>query len=105
MGKLWQKGYTLDTLMETFTVGNDYLIDLDLVRADCLGSIAHARTLRKSGLLNEQELSDLERGLREILDLHAAGSFTISVSDEDCHTAIEAYLTSHIEIGRASCRE
>jgi len=96
MGKLWQKGYTLDTLMETFTVGNDYLIDLDLVRADCLGSIAHARTLRKTGLLNAQELSGLERGLREILDLHAAGSFTISVSDEDCHTAIEAYLTSHI---------
>ncbi len=96
MGKLWQKGYTLDTLMEEFTVGNDYLIDLDLVRADCLGSIAHARTLRRVGMLTEQELMDLERGIREILDLHASGSFTISVSDEDCHTAIEAYLTSRV---------
>jgi argininosuccinate lyase len=95
MGKLWQKGYTLDTLMEQFTVGDDYLLDRNLVGADCLGSIAHARTLHKAGILNARELEDLERGLGEILRLDTEGKFDITLSDEDCHTAIEAYLTEH----------
>ena len=95
MGKLWQKGYTLDTLMEQFTVGDDYLLDRNLVGADCLGSIAHARTLHKAGILNTRELEDLERGLGEILRLDTEGKFDITLSDEDCHTAIEAYLTEH----------
>lgn len=93
MGKLWQKGYTLDALMEEFTVGNDYLLDLNLIGADCLASIAHARTLQKAGILTKSELVALEEGLKEILHLDVAGEFAISLADEDCHTAIEAYLT------------
>lgn len=93
MGKLWQKEYTLDALMETFTVGSDHVLDRNLVAADCIGSIAHARTLAKAGLLSADELASLEAGLREILELDAKGEFIISPSDEDCHTAIEARLT------------
>jgi len=96
MSKLWQKGYTLDTLMEEFTVGNDYLLDLQLVAADCLASIAHARTLHKAGLLTGEELASLEIGLKEILSLHSADEFAISLADEDCHTAIESYLTKRV---------
>ena len=96
MGKLWQKGYTLDALMEEFTVGNDYLIDLDLIGADCLASIAHARTLQKAAILSEDELVALEEGLREIIRLDIEGKFSISPSDEDCHTAIEAFLTRKV---------
>jgi hypothetical protein len=33
MAKLWQKEYTLDALMEEFTVGNDYLLDANLVES------------------------------------------------------------------------
>lgn len=95
MGKLWQKGYTLDSLMEEFTVGNDYLIDLDLVSADCIASIAHARTLNRAGLLDLEELSTLEKSLTEILKLNEKNEFEINLSDEDCHTAIEAYITKH----------
>ncbi len=93
MAKLWQKEYTLDTLMEEFTVGNDYLLDMNLVAADCLASIAHARGLLKAGLLSSAELSALESAIQEILKAQTEGSFTISIHDEDCHTAIEAYLT------------
>lgn len=96
MGKLWQKGYTLDALMEDFTVGNDYQLDRNLVAADCLGSIAHARTLEKAGILSADELQGLERALGEILVLQGRGEFEITVSDEDCHTAIEAYLTRNV---------
>lgn len=96
MGKLWQKGYTLDSLMEQFTVGSDYLLDRNLVVADCLASIAHARTLQRIGLLSHTELDSLEHALGEIIALHEQDEFTISVSDEDCHTAIEAYLTKRV---------
>jgi argininosuccinate lyase len=101
MGKLWQKGYTLDALMEEFTVGNDYLIDLDLIGADCLASIAHGRTLQKAAILSKEELDVLEEGLREILTMNDAKEFSISLSDEDCHTAIEAYLTKKVgDVGK-----
>lgn len=93
MSKLWQKEYTLDALMEEFTVGTDYLLDRNLVAADCLASIAHARGIAASGLLTPVELASLEKALQEILALNAQGDFGITVQDEDCHTAIESYLT------------
>ncbi len=95
MAKLWQKEYTLDTLMEEFTVGNDYLLDRNLVASDCIASIAHAKGLLKVGLLTESELESLESAIRSILEMNRDGKFTLSMQDEDCHTAIEAYLTSH----------
>ena len=94
MAKLWQKEYTLDTLMEEFTVGNDYLLDKNLVASDCIASIAHAKGLLKVGLLTESELESLEMAIKDILELNRDGNFSLSMQDEDCHTAIEAYLTS-----------
>jgi len=101
MGKLWQKGYTLDALMESFTVGNDYQLDTNLIVADCIASIAHARTLHKAEILTQAELESLEQGLQEILSLIAHGEFEITVADEDCHTAIETFLTKRVgEVGK-----
>lgn len=96
MGKLWQKEYTLDVLMEEFTVGTDYITDQHLVVADCIGSIAHARCLAKAGFLSSQELIALEKGLRKIIKLAQSGDFVISKADEDCHTAIESYLVADV---------
>ena len=91
--KLWDKGQPLDALIETFTVGEDPALDLQLVPYDCAASKAHARMLAGIGVLNSQELTDLLAGLDEIVRLHAAGEFEIAVADEDCHTAIENFLT------------
>jgi argininosuccinate lyase len=96
MSKLWQKEYSLDSLMEEFTVGNDYIMDQELVIADCLASVAHARGLERIGILSHDELSALEQGLREVIILKRNGEFPISRQDEDCHTAIEGYLTAHV---------
>jgi argininosuccinate lyase len=96
MGKLWQKDYTLDSLMEDFTVSNDYLLDQQLVIADALASIAHARGLHLIGLLSDEELSSLEQALAQVITLRVEDSFTITKENEDCHTAIEAYLTEHV---------
>ncbi len=96
MSKIWAKNYELNELIEEFTVGSDYLLDQDLVESDCLASTAHAAMLTKIGILSEEELNGLKKGIREILDLHGKGAFPILRSDEDGHTAIENYLTEHI---------
>lgn len=91
--KLWTEDSSLHRLVEEFTVGNDPVLDLELVRYDCLGSIAHAGTLRKAGILTEQEEADLKRELEGIIALADKGRFTIAREQEDCHTAIEDHLT------------
>jgi argininosuccinate lyase len=92
--KLWDKGYDLDKDIESFTVGDDYILDQRLVRHDCTASLAHARMLHKIGLLSSKELSQLVSGLKEIVALDAQGQFVIRKEDEDCHTAIENRLVS-----------
>jgi len=101
MSKLWQKDYSLDSLMEEFTVGNDYILDQELVIADCLASIAHARGLHEIGILDDEELAALTQGLAEIIGLRQQKAFPITLENEDCHTAIESYLTEHYgEVGK-----
>jgi len=94
--KLWQKQYNLNAAVEAFTVGNDYLLDQELVPFDCQASKAHARMLGKIGVLTATEVTDLLRGLDQILTLHDQGQFAIRREDEDCHTAIENFLTHAI---------
>ncbi len=96
MAKLWQKNYTLDSMMEHFTVRNDYIYDQELVLSDLVGSAAHAKGLGRIGILSDSELSCLLSGLEEIAALRKAGDFPIRLSDEDCHTAIEGYLTERL---------
>ncbi|MFH0962638.1 MAG: argininosuccinate lyase [Planctomycetota bacterium] len=94
--KLWQKNYELDARIEEFTVGDDYLLDRKLVRADCVGSVAHAKMLAEIGVLSAKEFEALKAELLRILDLHAEGRFTVEASDEDVHTRIENHLTEKL---------
>jgi argininosuccinate lyase len=95
--KLWTKGYRLDRQVEEFTVGDDYLLDRQLVRYDCLASIAHARTLGRAGILTDGEVQRLVEELDRIIRLDAEGSFKVLREHEDCHTAIENHLTQELE--------
>ena len=96
MAKLWFKNYELNELLETFTVGNDYILDKNLVVSDCLCSIAHIQMLSSIGVLTEAEFKALKDALIEIIRLDKEGKFEIKSSDEDCHTAIEGYLTAKL---------
>ena len=58
--KLWQKDYKLNKEIEKFTVGNDFLLDKELVKYDVLGSIAHAMMLNKINIINKNELQKLK---------------------------------------------
>ncbi len=93
MGKLWQKGTQPDKRVEEYTVGNDWILDRELVKYDCLGSIAHAKMLRKIGILSDPELESLIIVLQEIVD---QGDLEILTEHEDCHTAIENHLTDKL---------
>jgi len=96
MAKLWDKGYSIDPEIERFTVGEDYLLDRDLVRADCLGSAAQATMLAEIGILTAAERKRLIAGLRAVLSDFAAGAFTIKPEHEDVHTAVEEALTKSL---------
>ena len=98
--KLWSKdsiassNSPLEEAVEAFTVGNDPEIDSHLVIADCLGSLAHAACLKKAQILDDDEFSALRNGLHKIIKLKQKENFPIARSQEDCHTAIEQWLTS-----------
>ena len=96
MAKLWDKGYAIDPEIEQFTVGEDHLLDRALVRADCLGSAAHATMLAKVGILKATERNRLLKGLKAVLKDFAAGRFAIKPEQEDVHTAVEQRLTGKL---------
>ncbi|MBT3478017.1 MAG: argininosuccinate lyase [Candidatus Marinimicrobia bacterium] len=101
MSKLWEKGVLLHKSIERFTVGNDPELDLALVPFDCTASKAHATMLGEMGYLKGDEVMQLVVALDQIILLHEKGDFKISVSQEDCHTAIENYLVREVgEVGK-----
>ncbi len=102
MKKLWEKdSEKLDQEIEAFETEGDFLMDQKLIKYDCLGSLAHAKMLKKIGILSSQELSKLENGLKEIINLNDQGKFNLKQGDEDMHTKIENYLTQKYgEVGK-----
>ncbi len=101
MKKLWdtkgakENNSKTNQVVENYTVGVDYLLDLELLPYDIRGTMAHAKMLQKIKILTAKELSTLLLGLSKILTLWKEGKFTIDKSQEDGHTAIEAYLTEN----------
>lgn len=102
MKKLWQKDKEkLDELVEAFETKDDLLLDEILIPFDVQGSLAHAKMLKKVGILTASELVKLEKGLNEIINMAEAGKFKLEMGDEDVHTKIENYLTEkHGDVGK-----
>ena len=98
---LWGDDKEIDRSILEFTVGDDYLLDQRLVKYDCRASIAHAEMLCSIGALTQDETDRLVEGLKTIIELSDNDEFTIEPSQEDCHTAIEDWLTNECgEIGK-----
>lgn len=94
MAKLWDKGYTLNQIVEDYMTGNDPQLDLRIGVYDCEASIAHAKMLRTINIINEEQCQQLNETLNEIIELIKAKKFIINPQDEDVHTAIENYLVN-----------
>lgn len=91
--KLWDKGTSVNSLIENFTVGKDREMDLYLAKFDVLGSLAHAKMLQSIGLLTPSELAGLQQELVSIHELIESGNFRIEEGVEDVHSQIELMLT------------
>ena len=96
MSRLWDKGIDLDQRVLQYTAGDDYALDERLVKYDVRASIAHAEMLHAAKLLDTADLVLIRDGLKRLGDDHAAGSWTIELSDEDGQTALEKRLTARI---------
>ena len=108
MSRLWDKGEPLDKRVLAFTAGEDHVLDNRLVRYDVRASIAHADMLAAQGLLTPERRDLIAEGLQALGAEHAAGEWTISVEEEDVHTALESRLTErspdagpHLHLGRS----
>src|SRR5215212_3730808 len=71
------------------SIGFDYR----LAQHDLDGSLAHARMLARVGILSEDELAQLERGLEQVRAEIVDGRFEARDDDEDIHMAVERRLT------------
>ena len=91
--KLWDKGISIDNLIEKFTVGNDREIDLKIARYDIQASLAHAQMLVKIGLLTAEELSAIETVFETLQSQLSEGTFVIDSQFEDIHSKLEYELT------------
>ncbi|MEZ6136023.1 MAG: argininosuccinate lyase [Pirellulaceae bacterium] len=88
-----------DKRLEAF--GESISFDYRLYRQDIRGSIAHARMLTQTGLLTDDEFSQIERALREIEAEIAAGKMEFRHELEDIHMHIESALIKRLgDVGR-----
>jgi len=94
--RLWDKGVPLDQRVLRYTAGEDHRLDARLVQYDVRGSIAHAQMLAETGLISNEDCAAICSGLEALAAQFDAGQWSISLEDEDVHTALESRLTQNI---------
>ena len=94
--KLWDGRFAeaTDAFVEEFTASVAF--DQSLALYDIQGSLAHANMLAQVGVLNADELAEIEKGLNQIADEIKSKDFAWSASLEDVHMHIEQALTQKI---------
>ena len=99
--KLWEKNISVNSDVETYTVGLDREMDLYLAPYDVLGSMAHITMLESIGLLDKTELDALIAELQNIYEEIQNGKFIIEPDVEDVHSQVELMLTRRLgDIGK-----
>lgn len=101
MATLWSKGTQATDKVESFTVCNDRILDLQLAKYDVQGSKAHIRMLESIGLLTKEELETLTEGLDKVAASIENGEFKLEDDVEDIHSQVELILTRELgEMGK-----
>lgn len=94
--KLWQKDKASLKEVELFTVGKDREMDMHLAAFDVIGSLAHIEMLESVGLLTKDELSKLQKELKNIYHQIKEGEFKLQNDVEDIHSQVELLLTKKL---------
>ncbi len=101
--KLWQKdtppvGGDGGKVVEIFTTGKDREMDMYLAAFDVIGSLAHIEMLESVGLLTKDELSQLQKELKNIYQQIQNGEFKLQDDVEDIHSQVELLLTQKLGV-------
>ena len=99
--KPWGGRFTgpTDAFVEAFTASVEF--DQRLAHYDIEASLAHARMLAETGIVQQAEFQEIEAGLHAIRDEIDAGRFVWSVELEDVHMNIERALVDRIgDVGK-----
>jgi len=96
--KLWGGRFSeaTDSFVQRFTASVNF--DQRMAAQDIAGSLAHADMLRAVGVLNEEELAQIQQGLAQVQAEIDKGEFNWSVELEDVHMNIESRLTQLIGV-------
>lgn len=99
--KLWDKGTSVEEVVEQFTVGQDRELDAWLAPYDILGTLAHIQILNHIHLLDDDELAKLQVSLKRLYKEARTGKFIIEEGVEDVHSQVELMMTGELgDIGK-----
>ena len=94
--KLWAGRMTGDVDERLNRLNASIGYDSRMYKQDITGSIAHARMLGKTGIIDEGESQKIIQGLKGILADLESGALEIDMTAEDIHTFVEGELTARI---------
>ncbi len=94
--KLWSGRFQKETNHLVDDFHSSISFDRRLYAQDIRGSMAHAKMLRRQGILSAEDEQAIQRGLREILADMEAGKISFPPESEDIHMLVESILTERI---------
>ena len=100
MSRLWNTAHQdqseLDSKIHRFLTAKDVDLDNELIVFDIQASKAHAQGLNQIGIFSDEECERVIQTLAELEALVLKKEFTVTYEYEDCHSAIEMYLTQQL---------
>ena len=96
MPQLWQgrASKAVDSRVNDFN--SSIRFDARMIEQDIQGSLVHSAMLGRQGIISQQDVDDIHKGLHSILeDLHS-GALEIDPNAEDVHTFGEQTLTARV---------
>ena len=99
MTLIWDKGGSdVDARVQRFCAAEDAILDRELLPFDIVASIAHVHGLGRIRVLCREEVDSLVEELERLRDAFDSGDFVLDDTHEDCHSAIEAWLTQRLGV-------
>ena len=95
--KIWnQSSKDKNSAIDYFLSSEDIVLDQELFLYDIEASIAHANELQDINILTKSEAKKVIVSLKKLAKLFQAKKFKLTSRYEDCHSAIEDYLTKEL---------
>ena len=95
--KIWNtSGVKVSDEISSFLAGEDIELDNSIFIYDIDATIAHIKGLQSINILKKNEFNKLNKSLKELRKKFLNDSFRLTKKYEDCHSAIEFYLTKEL---------